>query len=126
MRQIIEAQSGDPRVVDDYGLLPSAARTRAVLTPQAGYVQRIDVEAVGHASMLLGAGRARLDSQIDYGVGLIVEARIGDRIERGSTLVTLHFNDEGRVEEAANSIARAYTIGSERVDPPTLIKAVLR
>jgi thymidine phosphorylase len=55
-----------------------------------------------------------------------VEARIGDRIERGSTLVTLHFNDEGRVEEAAISIARAYTIGSERVDPPTLIKAVLR
>lgn len=126
MRQIIEAQSGDPRVVDDYGLLPSVARTRPVPSPQTGYVQRIDVEAVGHASMLLGAGRARLDSKIDHGVGLMVEARIGDRIERGSPLVTLHFNAEGRVEEAANSIARAYTIGSERVDPPTLIKAVLR
>ncbi|MFY9607063.1 MAG: thymidine phosphorylase [Blastocatellia bacterium] len=126
MRQIIEAQSGDPRVVDDYGLLPSAVHTKAVLTPQAGFVQAIDAEGVGHASMLLGAGRARLDSQIDYGVGLMVEARIGDRIERGSPLVTLHFSDEGPVEEAANSITRAYTIGLERVDPPTLIKAVLR
>jgi pyrimidine-nucleoside phosphorylase len=126
MRKIIEAQSGDPRVVDDYGLLPSAAHTKAVLTPQAGYVQAIDAEAIGHSSMLLGAGRARLDSQIDYGVGLTVEARIGDRLERGSMLVTLHFNHEAPVEEAADSITGAYTIGPERVDPPTLIKAVLR
>jgi pyrimidine-nucleoside phosphorylase len=126
MREIIEAQSGNPRVVDDYRLLPSAASERAVLTPQAGYVQAIDTEAVGHASMSLGAGRARLDSRIDPGVGLMVEARIGDRVERGSTLVTLLFNDEAGVEEAANSIARAYTIGPECADPPTLIKAVLR
>jgi pyrimidine-nucleoside phosphorylase len=126
MREIIEAQSGNPRVVDDYGLLPGAARERAVFTPHAGFVQAIDAEAVGHASMSLGAGRARLDSRIDPGVGLMVEARIGDRVERGSTLVTLLFNDEAGVEEAANSIARAYTIGPERADPPTLIKAVLR
>lgn len=126
MRQIIEAQSGNPRVADDYGLLPSAAREQAVFAPDAGYVQAIDAEAVGHASMSLGAGRSRLDSQIDSGVGLIVEARIGDRVERDSTLVTLLFNDEAHVEEAANSITRAYTIGPERVEPPTLIKAVLR
>lgn len=126
MGQIIEAQSGDPRVADDYRLLPSAAHEQPVLTPQTGYVQTIDAEAVGHASMLLGAGRARLDAKIDLGVGLMVEARIGDKIERGSTLVTLHFNDQAPVEEAADSITRAYTIGPERVDPPTLIKAVLR
>jgi pyrimidine-nucleoside phosphorylase len=126
MRLIIEAQSGNPRVVDDYGLLPRAAKEQAVLTLQAGYVQAIDAEAVGHASMSLGAGRARLDSRIDPAVGLMVEARIGDRVERGSRLVTLLFNDEARVEEAANSITRAYTIGIEHVDPPTLIKAVLR
>jgi pyrimidine-nucleoside phosphorylase len=126
MRQIIEAQSGDPRVVDDYGLLPGAANQQAVSAPAAGYVQAIDAEAIGHASMLLGAGRARLDSTIDHGVGLIVEARIGDTVNKESALVRLYFNDEARLEEAAGLVTRAYAIGPERVEPPALIKAVLR
>ncbi|MEK6302818.1 MAG: thymidine phosphorylase [Acidobacteriota bacterium] len=126
MRQIIEAQSGDPRVIDDYGLLPGAAYQRVVPAPVGGHVQAIDAEAIGHASMLLGAGRARLDSQIDHGVGMIAEARIGDKVERASALVTLHFNDEAGVEEATLLVNRAYKIGPEFVEPPALIKAVLR
>jgi pyrimidine-nucleoside phosphorylase len=89
-------------------------------------VQAIDTETIGHASMLLGAGRARLDSAIDHGVGLIVQARIGDSVNKESALVRLHFNDEARVEEAAGLVTRAYAIGPERIEPPALIKAVLR
>jgi thymidine phosphorylase len=126
MRQIIGAQSGDPRVVDDYALLPGAAHQQAVTATVAGYVEKIDTEAVGRASMVLGAGRARLDSEIDHGVGLMVEARIGDKVSRDSTLVNLHFNDDARLEEAVALITRAFTIVPDRVGPPTLIKAVLR
>jgi pyrimidine-nucleoside phosphorylase len=126
MRAIIRAQGGEPRVVDDYGLLPRAAHQRELLTPETGYVQAIDTEAIGHASMLLGAGRARLDTAIDLGVGLTVHARIGDKLERDSPLATIHFNDAARAEEAASDIRNAYTIGPERVEPPQLIKAVLR
>ncbi len=126
MREIIGAQGGEQRVVDDYGLLPCAAHRQELLTPQAGYVQAIDTEAIGHASMLLGAGRARLDTAIDLGVGLTVHARIGDKLDRDSPLATIHFNDPARAEEAAGDISSAYTIGSERVAPPQLIKAVLR
>jgi pyrimidine-nucleoside phosphorylase len=126
MRQIIAAQEGDPRVLDDYDLLPRASQTHAVSASEAGYVQAIDTEAIGHASMLLGAGRARLDTAIDLGVGLIVEAKIGDKIEQGQPLVTLHFNEEARVEDAASDIHNAYTIGEHKVAPPQLIKAVMR
>jgi pyrimidine-nucleoside phosphorylase len=126
MRVIIRAQGGEPRVVDDYGLLPHAAHRQELLTPEAGYVQAIDTEAIGHASMLLGAGRARLDTAIDLGVGLTVHARIGDKLERDSPLSTIHFNDAARAEEAAGDIRSAYTIGPQRVEPPQLIKAVLR
>lgn len=126
MRQIIDAQSGDPRVVDDYALLPGASHQQAVRAAATGYVQAIDAEGVGHASMLLGAGRARLDSPIDHAVGLMVEARIGDELDRDSVLVTLHFNDESRADEALRFITRAYTIGPEPIEPPALIKAVLR
>jgi pyrimidine-nucleoside phosphorylase len=126
MRVIIRAQGGEPRVVDEYELLPRAAHHREVLTPEAGWVQSIDTEAIGHASMLLGAGRARLDTAIDLGVGLTVKARIGDKLERASPLATIHFNDAARAEEAAGNIRNAYTIGPERVDAPQLIKTVLR
>jgi pyrimidine-nucleoside phosphorylase len=126
MRVIIRAQGGEPRVVDDYGMMPSAAHQQELPAPGAGYVQAIDTEAIGHASMLLGAGRSRLDTAIDLGVGLTVHARIGDKLERDSILATIHFNDAARAEEAAEDIRNAYMIGPERVEPPQLIKAVLR
>lgn len=126
MRRIIEAQSGDARVVDDYALLPGATGRHIVRASVAGHVQAIDAEAVGHCSMLLGAGRSRLDSQIDHGVGLMVEARVGDHVDENSALVTLHFNDPAPLDDAAELITRSYTIGPERIEPPVLIKAVLR
>ena len=126
MRSIIKAQGGEPRAVDDYKLLPRAAHQRELMTPKAGYVQAIDTETIGHASMLLGAGRSRLDTAIDLGVGLTVHARIGDKLERDSPLATIHFNDADRADEAASDLLLAYTIGPESVEPPQLIKAVLR
>ena len=126
MRDIIRAQGGDPRVVDDYDLLPGAAHQQELTASKKGYVQSIDTEAIGHATMLLGAGRARLDAAIDLGVGLTVHARIGDKLDHESPLVTIHFNDPSRLEEAVTDIRDAYVIGPERVEPPQLIKAVLR
>ncbi|HJQ26431.1 MAG TPA: thymidine phosphorylase [Blastocatellia bacterium] len=126
MREIITAQSGDPRVLDDYALLPTARHKRPVLAGRAGYVQAIDTEAIGRASMLLGAGRLRLDSKIDLSVGLTVEARIGDRVAEDTPLAMMHFNDVARADEAGAVVAAAYRIGDEPVAPPALIKEVLR
>lgn len=126
MSDIIRAQNGDPRVLDDYELLPRAPKEHAVRAAEPGFVQSIDTEAIGHASMLLGAGRARMDTPIDLGVGLTVHAKIGDRVERDAALVTIHFSDEARAEEAALEIRDAYKIGAEPAEPPVLIKQVLR
>jgi thymidine phosphorylase len=126
MRAIIRAQGGDSNVVDDYELLPRAAHEQAVIAPEAGYVQAIDTEAIGRASMLLGAGRARLDTTIDLGVGLTIRAKIGDKVERGSPLLTLHFNDSTLAEEASQQVLAAYTIGAERPSSTHLIRDVLR
>jgi len=126
MEAIIRAQGGDARVIEDYGMLPGAALHEQVVASEAGYIQAIDTEAIGHASMLLGAGRARLDTAIDLEVGLTIHAKIGDRVEKDSSLATIHFNDAARAEEAAADIRNAYTVGAERIAPPQLIKAVLR
>lgn len=126
MREIIETQHGDARVVDDYSLLPQAGNQQPVAAKRAGYVQAIDTEAIGHASMLLGAGRLQLDTRIDLGVGLMVNAKLGDNVDGSSPLVTLHFNDARNLEEASAIIESAYQIGDERSEPPELIKTVLR
>jgi pyrimidine-nucleoside phosphorylase len=126
MRQIIGTQGGNPKVLDDETLLPQAENQRAVSAKRAGMIQSIDTAAMGHASMILGAGRLQLDTEIDPGVGLRVHAKIGDRVEEGSPLVTLHFNDAAKVEEASAIIDGAYGIGDEQIEPPTLLKTVFR
>lgn len=126
LRQIIEVQHGNPKVLDDEGLLPQAKNRQPVVAKRPGTIQAIDTEAVGHASMLLGAGRLLLDTEIDLGVGLLVEAKIGDKVDEGSPLVTLHFNDAAKVQEASAIIERAYRIGEEPIAPPELIQTVLR
>jgi pyrimidine-nucleoside phosphorylase len=126
MREIITAQAGDPRVLDDYSLLPTARHKRKVPARRNGYVQAIDTEAIGRASMLLGAGRLRLDSKIDPSVGITVEARIGDHVDESTALALMHFNDAVLVDEAGAVILQAYRIGAERAEPPALIKGVLR
>jgi pyrimidine-nucleoside phosphorylase/thymidine phosphorylase len=126
MREIVKAQHGDPRAVDDPGLLGQARYQVAVKAPSSGYVQSIDTESIGRASMMLGAGRVQLDTPVDLSVGLMLDARIGDRVEEGSTLATIHFNDPALADEAAQNLADAYLISHDRVEPPSLIKAVLR
>ncbi|HXG64065.1 MAG TPA: thymidine phosphorylase [Blastocatellia bacterium] len=126
MREIIAAQGGDWRAVDDYSIMPRAGQEQAVRAPRAGYAQAMDTEAVGRAAMLLGAGRIRLDTPIDLGVGLRVDAKIGDRVDANDALATLYFNDPARASEAARVVESAYRINAERVEPPGLIKAVLR
>ncbi len=123
MGRIIEAQGGNPEVIEYPSMLPGAGYARAVVARQAGYVRAIDTEAIGRASMILGAGRLRLDTRIDYGVGLRIDAKLGDRIEPDSPLATLYFNDATRADEAAGAVEQAYSIGQTEAEPPQLIKA---
>lgn len=126
MREIIVTQHGNPEAVDDYGLLPQANHQRPVQATGSGFVQEIDTRAIGHAAMLLGAGRLRMDTEIDLGVGLRVDAKIGDEVSANSSLVTVHYNNETHIEEVVSLIRKAYKIGEHQVEAPALIKMVLR
>jgi pyrimidine-nucleoside phosphorylase len=121
-RQIVTAQGGDPRTVDDPGRLPRAATQVEVASPASGVVQGIDGEALGLASMALGAGRARVEDRIDPAVGLVLGKKVGDRIERGEPLLTVHRNAGGEPQpRVAARILAAFTIGPGPVVPPPLI-----
>ncbi len=119
-KTFVAAQGGDPSVIDDPSKLPAAKFTFEVPAKEDGYVSKIVAESIGTAAMLLGAGRATKESTIDLSVGLVLRKKIGDKVEKGESLVTIHSNTES-VDEIVNRIYHAYTISKEFVKPATLI-----
>jgi pyrimidine-nucleoside phosphorylase/thymidine phosphorylase len=111
--RLIAAQGGDPRVIDDPSLLPVARREIILRSPRSGSIRALAARPVGHATMLLGAGRARMDSPIDHAVGVILHKKVGDAVDRDEPLCTLFVNDEARLPEAMALIRDAYTIAEE-------------
>lgn len=117
--RIIEAQHGDRRVLDDRSLLPTAPKQQVWTAPRGGRLVQVDSERVGKASMQLGGGRARAEDKVDHRVGLEIHARLGDRVEAGQPLVTLHHADTG-VDAATALLREAYVIGDGDVTPAPL------
>src|SRR5207248_6717053 len=111
--EIVKAQGGDASAITDLSKLPRAKATAGVLSARAGYVQAIDSETMGLAAMGLGAGRERTDSAIDAAVGLVLEKKVGDAVNERELLVTVHYNDEKRLEAVRERILSAYRIGAE-------------
>jgi pyrimidine-nucleoside phosphorylase/thymidine phosphorylase len=112
--EIVEAQGGDPEALGDPGRLPRAATTAEVGAPATGRVEGIDAEALGLAAMALGAGRSRIEDRVDAGAGLEVWKKVGDPVEAGEALVTLHVGASPleRPEAVAARVRGAYRIGA--------------
>jgi pyrimidine-nucleoside phosphorylase/thymidine phosphorylase len=120
-RRVVIAQGGDPRTIDDPSRLPTAHHRVELPSLRAGFVQGLAARQVGHATMLLGAGRARVDSVIDPAVGVILQKKMGDPVEAGEPLATVLYNDDRMLDTALTSIREAYHIGDEPVAVPPLI-----
>jgi len=125
MAEIVEAQGGDARVLDDPSLLPRAVHKVDVSCLESGVIERIDCSAIGRAAGVLGAGRQRKDDAIDPAVGVAVLKRLGDRVERGEPLATIHASRPDAVATAASIIREAYSLGERPVVPP-IVHEVLR
>ncbi|MCD6291073.1 MAG: pyrimidine-nucleoside phosphorylase, partial [Anaerolineae bacterium] len=125
-RQFVAAQGGDIAAVDDPSRLPQAKLVVPFLAEVPGYVQAIDAAAIGMAVVDLGGGRERKGEPIDPAVGIVMRARLGDRVEVGQPLCDIHANDETRLERAQERLRRAFTVGEEPVALPPLIYQVLR
>ncbi len=120
-RRLIEWQQGDPRVVDDARRLPWARREAVVPAPATGWLTRIDTRQIGLALAALGGGRRTKEDRIDYGVGIDVERRLGDRVERGEPLFRVHYRKQSDWETVRRMLTAAVTISDPRKRPPRLI-----
>lgn len=124
-RAMVAAQGGDEHIVDDIKLLPQAQNEQVVTSQQDGFIEAIDTQAVGHATMHLGAGRRRIDSIIDYAVGVRIHAKIGDEVKVGDELCTIYYNDANFLPMAKIRLENAFQFGMERPAPVTLVKEMI-
>jgi pyrimidine-nucleoside phosphorylase len=121
LQEIITAQGGDPRVLEDYSLLGKTKHKIPILAPQDGYVQSIDSRAIGYALVRIKAGRMKVTGEIDYGAGALLMPKVGDRLEKGEPMGEIHANDLSRAEEVAELVKAAYTFSPEPLDKEDLI-----
>lgn len=120
LRDLVGAQGGDARCVDDPSRLPRARRVRALSAERTAYVAALDAARIGLASVRLGAGREKKGDPIDHATGVVLRAKVGDRVAKGETYAEVHSN--GRGEDEALELARAaYGWRRERVAPPRLV-----
>jgi thymidine phosphorylase len=114
--RMVAAQGGDPSAP-----LPIAAVTEEVRADRSGHVARIDALSVGTAAWRLGAGRARKEDAVDPAAGVVLAAALGERVEAGQLLATLHAADAERLAEGRAALAGAYDIADEPVATAPLV-----
>jgi pyrimidine-nucleoside phosphorylase len=126
-RQNVEAQGGDPRVCDDPARLLQTSTLRAVKveSPRAGFITGVEAAEIGHAVSGVGGGRTRLEDEIDFQVGFLADAKLGDELRAGDALGTLYCRDDAQGHGAHARILAAYTVGDEPAAPVKLIKEVI-
>nr|MDH3175473.1 pyrimidine-nucleoside phosphorylase [Bacillus pumilus] len=122
-KEFLENQGGDGSIVDQPEKLPQAPYQIDVPAKEAGVVAEIVADEIGVAAMILGAGRATKEDEIDLSVGIMLNKKVGDRVEKGDSLVTLHANRE----DVANVVEKIYDNIriADHADAPTLIHTVI-
>lgn len=124
-RQLVEAQGGDVRLVDDPALLPKASIVETYHAAQDGYIAQVAAEEIGMASFDLGAGREKKGDPVDLAVGLEVHVKVGDWVTAGAPLVTIHANDRQRVTACRSRLERAFAYSQTPVEPLPLFYGTL-
>jgi thymidine phosphorylase len=114
---MIEAQGGNPAVVDDPALLPQAAEVELYSAPRRGFVSRVEPRTVGRGITALGGGRTTMEDKLDLSVGFMITVRPGDWVEQGEPMATIFARDRAGVDSGRTTLRAAITIADE-ADPP--------
>lgn len=123
--EMISAQGGDARICQDVHLLPQAPVIYPVKAKESGWLSQVNGTALGMAAQQMGAGRAKKEDIIDPAVGFVMEKRIGDRVEKGEAICTLHAKSEASALETEEKILAALQFSQSPAAPAKLIYALV-
>ena len=116
LRQFIELSGGDGEVVNNYELLPTPKSVLEVFSEEEGFVTKIKAEEIGKAAMVIGAGRATKEDEVDHAVGIELKKKVGDKVEKGDVIAEIYYNDEKNVQSSKAMVLDAYVIGKEKIE----------
>ncbi|HKJ39324.1 MAG TPA: thymidine phosphorylase [Anaerolineales bacterium] len=116
-RVLVQAQGGDVSFVDDPTKFPRAKFVEVVKAPRHGSISQVNARGVGEAAVTLGAGRAKKSDLVDHAVGFIVHTKVGDQVDEGAPLFTIHANDEKKLAEARQAVLAAHSFSEGVVKP---------
>jgi pyrimidine-nucleoside phosphorylase len=122
--QLVEAQSGDARVVDDLSRLPTTPVQQQVSAAESGQVAAIDALEIALAAKSLGAGRDRKDAAIDLAVGIVLQKKVGDAVQRGEPVATVHARTDQAAQQVATRVAGALRITAWARPRPLLLRRI--
>jgi len=117
--QVIEAQGGNPRVVDDPGVLPQAQVVEVYATARTGVVAQVEPRTIGRAIVAMGGGRSRVDDTIDASVGFVISVKPGDKVLAGEPIASIYARDAAGAELGTQALARAIVV-LDRLSEPAL------
>ena len=119
-KEFIEYQHGNPDIVDNYNLLPISKYGYEVKAPKSGYITKMDAEEIGKVANILGAGRSTMDDKIDYGAGIIIEAKVGNYVKKGNIIATL-YTSKDNIDDVTNKYLKAITINRAKPNKKKMI-----
>lgn len=121
LKDVAVAHGGDPSVLDNTSMLQTAPLEDTIPAPADGYVTACDALTIGIAATRLGAGRERKEDEVDHGVGVTLEAKIGHHVFKGDPIATIRFSDEKKWEAQRDRLASAWTISPDEPERPPLV-----
>ena len=124
-RELVLAQGGDVRVIDDLKRLTKAAFVESVYAENGGWASVVDAKEVGETSVALGAGREQKGDLIDQAVGIIVKVKVGDAVDKGQVLFEVHANDPRKLQQAKERLKNAVKIVNRPVEKPPYFHGVI-
>ncbi|MCZ2491259.1 pyrimidine-nucleoside phosphorylase [Dellaglioa carnosa] len=123
-RAMIKAQGGDETVIEDYSIMPQAQYKFELPALKSGVVAKLTADEIGIASMMLGGGRQKAGDQLDYAVGIELHKKIGDKVEKDESLMTIYSNRED-IEDIKSLIYDNVEI-AERAEKPQMIYKIIK
>ena len=120
-QRIVEAQGGNPAVVDDPSILPQAAEVEVFAAPRRGFISRVEPRAIGRGIAALGGGRTTMEDKLDLSVGFVITARPGDWVEQGEAIATIFARDRAGIASGRATLRSAISLADEADLPLPLV-----
>ena len=125
LSEFIEESGGNKELVNNYDLLPKAKSVMEIFSEKEGYIKKIKTEEIGKAAMIIGAGRAKKEDEVDHAVGINIFRKVGGKIRKNEKIAEIYYNDDKNVNESKNMVIDAFVITSEKVEEPKAIFEII-